>query len=440
MRLKLAQKLRTKGLNFKRRKATLLAFFDDTIPRAPLQLLKPTATQTMINRRTLLLGSASLAAGSVLTSCRSSAANTLDVTLLEGAIPVEVLQAFRKQMPTPVNFQTQIQMQGVFQQLQRWQQPREDKSWSRFLPWRSEETQARPHQLVSLGDYWLKGAIAANLIEPLSLSTEQRSPLPSQWQQFVTRDQSGQITASDLLWAAPYKVQSLVILYRQSGNQPNFSQWSDLLDPKLKGQIALPNHPGLVIGLLQKMQTGSFNTSFESLVNSSASTLQLVEQLSEALAEPFAALNRQVKTYDSQTALKALANEDVKAIVIWSGDVVTALQRYRSLRAVMPEEGSLLSADMWVKPKGAPMTDAAQSWIDFCWQPEVASQLSLSGGGLSPIFLGQPADDSSEFPETLKTHRLSPIAMANSEPLLPLPDSMQAAYFELWKQLRTKTA
>ncbi len=412
----------------------------------------------MINRRTLLLGTASLAAGSVLSGCnRSPATNPLDITLLDGAIPPEVLKQFHRKTSSSVRFYPAAQPQTIFQDLQRWKQaPEQLVKDNRLLFWQEKKRLPTAHGLVSLGDYWLRSAIAQNLIAPLSLPEELLTPLSDRWQQFFNRDSQGQIAASDQsnLWAAPYRVQSLVIVYRHSQTQrltdqagQPFQAWRDLLNPALRGRIALPDHPNLGIGLLQKMQTGSFNTSFDSLASRNVSTAQLVTQLSEQLAVPFAELNEQVKTYDAQTALKALVNEDLQAVVAWSGDVVTALQRYRDLRAVIPEEGSLLSADAWVRPRGAEpngaaMSEAAQRWISFCWEEGAATQISIAGRGLSPIFLNEDTlSDSSKLPSalasTFQNSWLSPTALQKSEPLLPLPNAMQAAYFELWKQLRS---
>ena len=431
----------------------------------------------MMNRRTLLLGSMGLAASSLLTGC-SQAENPLQVQLLEGGIPPEVLNSFQKSSEFPVQFQALGQMPLAFQQLQRWQQTAQAPSsdWLRWLPWRQTDApSAVPHRLVSLGDYWLQSAIAQNLIEPLALSDEQLAPLPLQWQQFVTRDKQGQLPAptaasdSVSLWAAPYKVQTLMIVYRHSQvrqlteavesgralpdsspsespvsvevNRP-FQRWQDLLQPSLRGRIALPDHPNLVIGLLQKMQTGRFNAGFDSSVSSSASVVRLVEKLREQFAAPFAELNQQVRTYDSTTALKALINEDVQVAVAWSGDVQLALQRYRDLRVAVPEEGSLLSADMWVRPKGSDLSAAAAAWIDFCWQLAPATQISVSGRGLSPVFLSEAVlagtSEQVSFPEALASRRQLAEIMQKSEPLLPLPKTMQAAYFTLWEQLRAR--
>lgn len=403
----------------------------------------------MITRRTLLLGTAGLAASSsMLTGC-SPQADTLRMTLLEGAIPTEVIKQFRRQTDESVRLKILPQMHRVFQQLQRWQQSPEATMalWRRLVPLRSEQTAPLTDSLVSLGDYWLTEAIAQNLIEPLAISEEAWERLPMQWQQFISRDSQGQVagqtatqdSAALQRWAAPYKVQALTIVYRQSltesqaGSNSPYQTWENLLDARLNQRIALPDHPNIILGLLQKIQSGRFNSSFDSVVNSSASIPQLTEQLQKQFAEPFQRINQQVKTYDSSTALKALINEDVQVAVAWSSDVVTALQRYRDLRAAIPTDGTLLSADMWVQPVGTDLSAAAKRWIDFCWQPGPAAQISVSGRGISPVFLS----DQVALPEVLSGSLLATAALEKSEPLLPLPGNLQSAYFSVWQQLRS---
>ncbi|MEL6160735.1 MAG: extracellular solute-binding protein [Cyanobacteria bacterium J06627_32] len=402
----------------------------------------------MITRRTLLLGTASLAVGSTLTGC-SHNADALRMTLLEGAIPPEVIKKFRQQTSESVRLQTLTQMHRAFQQLQSWQHSPEDTAalWRRLTPWRQDQTLPLADSLVSLGDYWLTEAIAQNLIEPISLSEEAWEHLPVQWQQFVNRDSQGQVagqtpdqnSAELQRWAAPYKIQALTIVYRQSltsgqtGSALPYQTWQDLFSAPLKQRIALPSHPNLVLGLLQKIQSGRFNSSFDSVVNSSASIPQLTEQLTEQFTESFQQVNQQVRAYDSSTALKALINGDVQVAVAWSGDVVTALQRYRDLRAAIPADGTLLSADMWVQPKGTDLSAAAKQWIDFCWQSGPATQISVSGRGISPVFLSDPV----ALPEVLSGNFIATAALQKSEPLLPLPDNLQSAYFSVWQQLRS---
>lgn len=378
---------------------------------------------------------------SSLSGCRQVPANALRIALLEGSVPAEVLKKFRQEAAEPVSFQTVGQLSSLFEQLQRSQSPQKrQSSIRRLFDWVKKPAPPQPDSLISLGDYWLTSAIAQNLIDPIQLSPAVLAKLPLSWQQFVSRGPKGQPGGeSSTLWAAPYKVQFLVVVYREgkvpktSGSQP-FSSWRDLLDPALKDRIALPDHPRIVLGLLQKMQSGSFNPSLESAAEKPPTAAEIKNQLSEQLGNLYSQLDQQVKTYDASNSLKALINEDVDVAVSWSADVVAAQRRYRDLKMTIPNEGSLLSADVWVRPKGPAMSQAAQDWISYCWEPGPAAQISLTGKGFSPIFLGEEAT----LPKALASSAPLIESVRNSEPLLPLSPEAQTAYFEFWQQIRAK--
>ncbi len=405
----------------------------------------------MINRRGLLQGSAAIVVGSLLAGCSADATDALTVLLLEGAIPSVVLKRFQQQNDAPVKFRTATQVQAVFQALQAFQQPVATDTWRRFTPWRAQDQQPATDELASLGDYWLRSAIAQELIQPLSIPADTLDLLPVKWQAFGRRDRTGKLTPDGELWAVPYKLQPLVVIYRHSqfpasagSKKQPFSSWQDLLAPELRESIALPSHPNIIISLLQKLQTGSFNPSG---MKDTDGTDALTAQLDQQLATSFAKLVAQIKTYDSTTALKALINEDVKVVVGWGSDVAIALKRYRDLRVAVPDEGSLLSADMWVQPKSttsdtvsstlssSTLSDAAKAWISFCWQPGPATELSVAQEGISPIFLSEDTT----IPDVLREAQLSLKGLQRSEPLLPLSQTAQAAYMNFWQKQLTKS-
>ena len=219
-----------------------------------------------------------------------------------------------------------------------------------------------------------------------------------------------------------------------SGADP-FSQWRNLLDPIWRNRIAMPDHPRIVLGLLQKIRSGSFNLTIESSLDrdNAPTAADIEQQLDNQLGDLLAQLDRQVKTYNGDNSLKALINGDVDVAISWAADIVSAQRRYQDLRMAIPSEGSLLSTDVWVKPKGAEMTKAARDWISYCWDRGPAAQISRSGRGLSPIFI----DQETALPDTLVNSSLPLESIQNSEPLLPLSAEAQAAYFEFWQRART---
>ena len=438
--------------------------------------------QLNVNRRALLLGMTAATLGSVLSSCRSDDSSTLAISLLEGSVPAEVLKKFKQQVETPVKFQTLNQLSSLFQQLQQWQskqEPELSKQAKQLLFWIDDPMEVRPDNLISLDDYWLASAIEQDLIEPFQLEAGVLDKLPADWmqswQQFIERsveNSAGQAetgasktsasktsaskTGANMLWAAPYRVQPLVLVYRQgkipttTGQTESFSSWRELLAPALRNRIAMPEHPRLVLGVLQKIRSGSFNPTIESnaiessaiendTIESSSARLKAIDlkttdieqQLESQLGDLLVEFDRQVKTYDAQNSLKALINGDVDVAVSWLSDTVAAQRRYQDLKIAIPTEGSLLSTDIWVRPKGAAMSKSASDWIGYCWEDGPATQISRGGGGLSPVFLGKEAT----LPNTLSNDLLLE-TLRNSEPLLPLPKETQKAYFSFWQRVR----
>ncbi|MEM8543047.1 MAG: polyamine ABC transporter substrate-binding protein, partial [Cyanobacteria bacterium P01_H01_bin.119] len=151
------------------------------------------------------------------------------------------------------------------------------------------------------------------------------------------------------------------------------------------------------------------------------------------------------KFYSSTHHLQALVTEGVSLAAGWSTDILPLLRRYRNLRAVAPASGTLLSADVWVKPKIAELaSEVAQpqdlkaplaDWLSFFWEPQVATQLTVTNPGASPLYshLENP-----QLPEPLKTvSNLLPTAETydQSEFLNPLSPATQAQALALWSKV-----
>ncbi|MEA5462250.1 extracellular solute-binding protein [Leptothoe sp. PORK10 BA2] len=369
----------------------------------------------MVKRRTVLWG----LLGGAIASCRPSPSFPLKVKLLARSVPSQVLKAFNREIPA--QFEAASTLVDIYQQLQRWQSalPAEKPLWRRLIPMTANDAEAADAQtvdthLVTLSDPWLDYAIQQKLIQPLpALPFVER--LPESWQRLLRRDLAGQSSVIGELWAVPYRVQGLMIAYQKSmfkANPEEITKWADLWRPELAGRIAMPNQPRLVAAIVLKALGYS--------VNDEAALAQ------DDVQEQLMALYRQVRVFDSEDHLKALVNEDVWLAVGWSGDILATLVRYRKLGAVHPQEGTVLTTDLWVAPANADFTEATQAWIEFCWQAPMATQISVSTYGLSPLFFLPGA----KVPEQLPQQTL--LLPEHSEVLLPLSDRGQTLLSELF--------
>jgi putative spermidine/putrescine transport system substrate-binding protein len=374
----------------------------------------------MINRRTLLLASGTLTLNYLLAGCRTTGEAALRVRLLANSVPPQILQEFQRRFQT-VEFANSQQLADLFKLLNVWQTPAPEKP--RFgLPMAAKP--AVIDDLVTLGDFWLTAAVQ-QLIQPLPLETISGwQQLPPAWQRLVRRDAQGQLSDTGQLWAAPYRWGSLVIAYnveqfKQLGWSP--SDWKDLWRPELKGNLSLLDSARTTIGLTLKKLGQSVNTN----------NLEAVPNLLTELQS----LHQQVKFYSSDAYLQPLLLGDSWIGVGWSTEVLPLVERDHRIAAVVPTTGTILTADLWVRPTKADNAAApVKEWLEFCWQPKIAEQLSLLSLAASPTLVTR---DRAQLPTAIQQSPLllpSTEVIERSEFLLPVSNTDQ--YRRLWETVR----
>lgn len=381
-----------------------------------------------MNRRSFLLGTGTLALSQLLAGCGGQNRATLRVQLLKGSIPAQVVNEFRASLkqPTELKFAPVEQLKDLFTELQSWRKQQTAKApHGRGLP-NIPFINPKPSlatDLVTLGDYWLAPAIEQGLIQPLDPAhLRSWQQLPPRWQELVRRNDKGDLDEQGKVWAAPYRWGNTVIAYNRDkfkslGWTP--SDWSDLWRPELRDRISLLNQPREVIGLTLKKLGQSYNTE----------NLNIPD-----LEKQLRALNQQAKLYSSDTYLQPLILGDTWVAVGWSTDLLPVMQRYQQIAAVIPQSGTALWADLWVRPSGDGSSALLEQWIDFCWQPRTQAQISLLSKGSSPIPVQLNPTD---IQKGLRSLLLSdPQIFQRSEFLLPLPKATVQQYQSLWKAMR----
>ncbi|MEO0826589.1 MAG: extracellular solute-binding protein [Cyanobacteria bacterium J06639_16] len=428
-----------------------------------------------MDRRKFLGTATALAVCQGLSACGGVAADgVVRISLLDHTIPDQLIRAFRQQYEgnLPLKFEVADQLANLYEQLLLVRSPAPPLDWlnrRRRFSMRFWRRQSKPADLVSLNDYWLAAAIRQKLILPLDTDSLDRwSNLAPRWQALVRRDASGMPAADEPVWGAPYRWGSLMMVYRDRPFQSfawTPTDWGDLWASELAGQISLPANPRLVLGLVLKK------------LGKSANSRNLDAQWPEIEAE-MKQLHRQVKFYSSDNYLQALVTKSTTLAVGWSTDILPALKRNRDLRIAIPNSGTLLSADVWVKSRpqsqfslpnelgsglnsprnfrkpllkpwtnfleeieSAPLETALPTpqvleyplanWIDFFWGAQAATQLSVSNQGSSPLYTSR---DAPELPEPLRDNlALLPTTeiYKRSEFLYPLDYADQKRYRDL---------
>ncbi len=390
-----------------------------------------------MDRRGFITGAGTLLLSQGLVACQGgSGQNTLNVRLLKSSIPQQLVGKFRQQLQQAqysqdLDFVPETQLKDLFTYLQTWKfETGEERQRKRGLPLPFVKSEPGQADLITLGDYWLTQAIQQQLIQPLELSQLKHWPaLPSRWQDLVRRNDRGLPDPQGKLWGAPYRWGSTVIAYRKEKFAENGwkvpTDWSDLWRSELKGRISLLDSPREIIGLTLKKLGQSYNTP----------NLQSIAALSGELR----ALHQQAKFYSSTAYLQPLLLKDTWVAVGWSTDILPLMQSDQQLAAVIPQSGTALWSDLWVRPVKATSAltqDLAMRWIDFCWQAQTARDLSLLSGGTSPA-IGTTA--TTDLPPALRENPVllpDPQVFDRSEFLSPLSDATLNQYLALWQEMR----
>ncbi len=383
-----------------------------------------------MDRRDFLIKASTMALLPLLASCNSKDRQRLQVQLLKGSIPAQLLGQFRASLkqPADLEFTPVEQLSAAFDLLKSWHQPKADKNTS---PWRLptipliNPSAPEVADLMTLGDFWLTDAIAQKLIQPLEIANlPQWQKLPQRYQELVRRNEQGELDPKGKIWAAPYRWGNTVIAYNRDkfkslGWTP--TNWSDLWREELRGRISLLNQPREVIGLTLKKLGYSYNTK----------NLQQVPELTNQLKT----LHQQVKFYSSDRYMEPLILGDTWLAVGWSTDVIPVIQRYQEIAAIVPPSGSAIWVDVWVSPqKNSSDRNLTQQWINFCWLPQSQKQISILSKAVTPMAIEiNPVDIQEGLRSLLLVEAQT---FANSEFLLPLPTETKQQYELMWQAMQ----
>ena len=163
-------------------------------------------------------------------------------------------------------------------------------------------------------------------------------------------------------YSVPYFWGTTGIGYNSEKVKDKVDSWKILWDEKYKGRISMLDDMRGLMNPALKLLGYSINTTDPRQIDKAKQLLIKQKPL--------------VKAYTSDTYVDFLASGDIWLAQGYSGDVFQAMKENKSLRYVIPKEGT----DMWVDnmciPKGAKNKDMAEKFINYVLRPEVSADIS----------------------------------------------------------------
>lgn len=387
-------------------------------------------------RRDWLVGAGALAAGTLLAGCGRGGADGLGVVAIEDTIPAQLLRAFEQaaapQGMTGVQLRLLAGMEPLLDHLQDWQSGRsEPPDWRAWIPFLRPKQTGPVGSVTLLSHAWLPQAVRSGWLQPWPAWPEAIAPAAQRgrWSAVALANAQGQPDRAGSLWGIPYRWGTTALIYRpdkfaELGWEPR--DWSDLWRPELRGKVVLLDRMRETIGLALKRLGRSYN--------------ELQPQAIAELPKTLAALHAQALVYADRDYIQPVLMGDAWVAVGWSNDLVAALGRQKTLKAIVPQSGTALWADLWVRPSRAPgSAELAALWAGLSWQPSLAQDLAGWFDAAPAVWLdgdrtwtSQPIRQTVLLPDAASLDR--------SDFIQPLPPEATAQYRQLWQTMRQANA
>jgi len=223
----------------------------------------------------------------------------------------------------------------------------------------------------------------------------------------------------EMAHSVPYMLTNTGIAYLE-GKVENFEpSWAMFDRSDLGNRVTMLNDMRETIGAALKYLGYSLNTTDEA-------------QLEEA-RDVVIRWKKNIAKFENEQYKSGLASGEFVLVHGYSGDILQVQAENEAIVFAAPREGTSISCDDFVIPKGAREVDLAHAFINFLHDPKVAAQNSEFIGYLCPNAASYPL-----LPEEFRTDPavfLDPEVAARSEVILDLGDDNRK-YTRIWDEIK----
>lgn len=233
-------------------------------------------------------------------------------------------------------------------------------------------------------------------------------------------------------YSVPYTWGTVGIIYNtklleELGIEPP-AKWSDLWDPRYKGEILMQDSVRDALMVALKMNGHSLNSTDPAELEEAKNLL--LEQ------KPL------VQAYVVDQVRDKMLNGEAAVGVIYSGELLYLQEEAEllnldyELKYVIPEEGSNVWIDSWVIPYNARNKENAEKWIDFLCRPDIALKnfeyitYATPNTGAFEMLDEEYRNNKSVFPDDA--------VLENCEVYQYLGTEADDLYSALWKEIKAQ--
>lgn len=212
---------------------------------------------------------------------------------------------------------------------------------------------ARTYDVICPSDYMVEKMIENDLLAEINFDNVPNiSNIGNQYMESAEGFDTGN------KYCVPYCWGTVGICYNKTMVDEEVNSWSILFDEKYKGQILMQASVRDAYCVALSYLGYSINTLNEKELQEA--TDLLIEQ------KPI------VQAYVIDQVRDKMIKNAAALSVIYSGEAIFMQEENPDLEYVVPDEGSNVWIDGWVIPKDCQNKEAAEAWINFMCDPEIA--------------------------------------------------------------------
>lgn len=195
------------------------------------------------------------------------------------------------------------------------------------------------------------------------------------------------------------------------------STWDVLWNEKFKGKVLMFGNSRDAFGIALKKLGYSLNTENLEEIDKAADALKAQKSVNQMYAMD--------QTFDK------MANENAYAAPYYAGDCLTMMERNENLAFAYPKEGVNQFIDSVCIPKGTANKDAAEAFINFLCETDIAV------ANCEFISYFTPQTEAMEIVGVDERIKPTEEALENSETFVMLGDEANSHMEDLWLQIRS---
>lgn len=268
------------------------------------------------------------------------------------------------------------------------------------------------YDIVIPSDYMIAKFIREDMLEQLNLNN-----IPNA--KYTNPQFTGMEYDPEDKYSIPYTWGTVGIIYNTTMVDTEINSWDALWDARYLGDILMFSNPRDAFALAQKRLGYSLNTHDPDEIRKSAEELKAQKPL--------------VQAYVMDEIFDKMQGGEAALAPYYAGDALTMMAENEDLAFVVPNEGTNKFVDSICIPKGSKNKEAAEMYINFLCEPEVAAA--------NIEYIGYSTPNTAAYELLDEETKNSPISyppeeiMAKAEFFYDLPKDASAEMDELWVEV-----